>query len=130
MNRYKGRCTQCGEALYDYDQNYSDGRMALCPKCFDDYCTDHKVIIHHCPACVENGNDDKFYEWKGLDRFIEDNPPDEGWVYKYSKGGSGHSYIMIDATHKTEWWVVWHVRDKDIIKELEERLPLWTSRKA
>ena len=126
---YKGKCTQCGVDLYDYDQNYSDGHMTLCNSCFDEYSKGHHVIVKHCPGCVDNGNDDTFYEWKGLDRFIEENPLKEGWEYKYSWNGPKHALIMTDCNIKREWWVEWHVRDKEIIDELVEKLPKWEYRK-
>lgn len=127
---FKGNCTSCGVGLYDYDQKYSDGRITLCSHCFNDYKADNQIIIRHCPGCVENGNNNRFYEWKGLDKFINDYPPDEGWVYKYSNSSDSYGHILMDATYKTEWWVEWHVHNKNIIKELKEGLPLWTPKKV
>ena len=120
----KGNCTQCGRRLIDYDLNYDNGSIKLCKDCFKEYRKEHHVIVKHCPGCVENGGDNVFYLWEGLEKFIEDNPAGEGWEYRRDPADAkDHGYIMLDAKFKTEWWVMWIVDDPEIIKEINKKLP-------
>ena len=118
----KGNCDECGCRLIDYDENYSNGMTKLCGKCFEKYEKTHPVIIEHCPGCVENGGDYDFYLWEGLEKFLKDHPLKDGWEYRRDSGNK-IEYIMENATFKDQWWVMWIVRNPEIIKEIRKKLP-------
>ena len=128
MTLDKGKCTQCGQKFVDYDTNYSNGSVKLCPKCFDEYSKIHPIIIQHCPGCVENGGDYRFYDWNGLEQFVKDEEPGEGYEWKFSYDtylGEYNCHIMADRKNPARWWVVWIVRDERIVKELLKKMPRW-----
>lgn len=120
---YKGTCKQCGKGLWDYDFNYSDGKITLCSECFDKYKSNHKVIIRYYPAFVENGNDYDFYNWIDLQTFLKDNQY-PGFEHQWSENGPKDIHIMIQG--EKEHWVVWSVSDPSIIKEVRKGLKHWS----
>ena len=116
---FKGECNQCGCKFVDYDTNYSNGSIKLCPTCFKEYAKRNPVIIKHCPGSVENGGDEKFYDWKGLDQFLKDHPCLKDYHYVWGKG-----VIMIEK-NIDDFWVFWHVPCDKIMNEVRKGLPKW-----
>ena len=113
-------CDMCGYARKGWgDHIYSDGNTNLCPKCFKIFSEENQVIIHHYPGCV-SGAVDEFYQWKGCEQFVIDNPIEKGWRYVHSD----HK-IMMERENHSEWWVLWHVHNNEIMKEIREEIPEW-----
>jgi len=112
-------CDVCGYVPTGWDYIYSDGKTNLCPKCIKKFSEENRIIVHHYPGCVDTAVRE-FYQWEGCEQFLIDNPIDEGWRYVFSD-----DTIMIEREDRSEWWVLWHVRNEEIIKEIRKKIPAW-----
>lgn len=122
------RCALCGWVPRMYDTTYSDGSRHLCPQCFKAFSKENPVIYRHYPGFVETDTID-FHPWEGCDAFERDCPLKDGWRYVYASGSEGQGCIMRESEDGTEWYVLWHVKDREIAKELSKAMPPWRPRK-
>ena len=134
----KGICSNCKRALADYNYMYSDcgnKEFRLCGRCFDLFSEFTPVITEYCPGCVEDGNNKRFKIWRGVDDYIERNPPRKGWHYELSitpwfdwKTQTDHKqgHIMEVTDDHSEWWVIEVINDDWIVEHC--KLPKFRTR--
>lgn len=120
-------CIRCNKKFEWRERRYYERKnntAIYCRKCIEEYAKNHIIIRHHYPGCVER-DDAEFYEWKGYDQFLKDNPPDEGWHWEISvdKWNRCDDHIMLVSDDGYEWWVIWNSGYDSIREELLKRIP-------
>lgn len=129
-------CSHCGRYIDfpHYEYSYEDKDNRLCHECYELFIKFNSTITHHYPGCVEVACI-QFYVWKGWDQFVKDHRPAKGWHYEVSydydyewksRRKYEYAHIMDVKDDQSEEWVLWHVRDESIVKDIRgSNAPEW-----